>query len=142
MKKALVSLLCGLSVLACGIGSDSLRPQSAQAQAKPPTKTKLDWHTPLRGPALKKALPQGAASYTASEEGESFRVSISNVKLADGTPVTVYVNTVLMGGFTLQSGAGKIELFAMQDAPDIRIARGDEITIRTGEGKTFLAGKF
>ena len=66
----------------------------------------------------------------------------NEVKLDDGTVVTVYINDVPVGNIVIQENSGKALFDYNNDGPSLKIKQGDEITVRTKEGETFLQGNF
>lgn len=126
----------GTTVIASGTFS---APATPSPTASPGSTARF--YAQLTGAAISNTVPRGLAEYRASTAGSSsnLRVFVSNVNLASGTTLAVFVGSTQVGQITLNS-SGRGE-FTSSAATLPAITAGTVLTVRNGS-TTILTGTF
>ena len=126
----------GTTVIASGTFS---APTTPSPTGSPNSTTRF--YAPLTGAAISNTIPRGLAEYRAATatSSASLRVFVSNVNLASGTTLTVFVGSAQVGQITLNS-SGRGE-FTSSASTLPTITTGTVLTVRNG-ATIILTGTF
>lgn len=128
-----------LVLLLCGIGLVSANASDGSSNATVVTKIEAEF----AGAVLNGLIPKGEAEFVVFSDGnKKFEAEVSNVNLADGTMLNVFVDQIKVGTLTLQGHIGKLKLETSNGETVPQINSRTRVVFADAAGLTIVAGSF